>query len=615
MDDKDLDQWAQLAAAKLVQHAVSDHSASSVQLVDEALSVLTEGTQYLVFSAAARDPSSRMYSLLTCLPQHYHTAVVAATITPTKALYVPCSGESISTLEALAALPSSPPSVLSLHSHDKEGWQPDWLSTTIRYLVHVMHRHPGLTSLCVSSRSMDIPSSQLLFPGIARLASLHCLHLGATACPFPAKSLAMLQQALPHLPLLEDLRLTLVEPLEILKRPREDDDRVPPATRCLATALSPATALTSLHISVTQQPHGHSFIAAALLPLPRLQQLAVAVELEDWHLPIALIASLGCHVPQQLTSLSLEVHEGHMNWQQLPPCSMACARWFIGNLALFSELRRLRVVLPCDVDLAGVDDDDVDVFQAVASRAPAVLASLAHLQHLSVTAESPVLYRVVSALTPQQLSALTCIDLTFSVACYSGLQTLPWPEICSSLCQMSLKQLHLTAYQVGAGGPGLSALRRLTQLCELSVTGWPCLRDKADCEVLAGMGALRQLSLVDGAVSYASLRTDDAVTALLALSSLTSLTAVGAGAQVEIDLLIMLTNRSAAVTWPLLRELSLGLADPWATSEAAVGWAVGLPSLETLAVTLPPADCTVGMNFRQVCKRLASDAGVELTTL
>lgn len=184
------------------------------------------------------------------------------------------------------------------------------------------------------------------------------------------------------------------------------------------------------------------------------------------------------------------------------------------------------MALPVDAD-----DNERAVFDEVMSTAPAVLASFQHLEELHIDTEPLVLCRAMPVLAAEltalsQLRLLNRLNCAYSdVACDTSI----WSDIFTHLCQLNLQRLHLIMDawpdDVSVGGPGLAALRPLSQLSSLVVRGWPCFKSEADCKALASMTQLQCLEFY----SYTRCLTADdcpydaVVRALLALTALTSL--------------------------------------------------------------------------------------------
>lgn len=576
LDDKRIDEWIHIVSDSLVQYTLSDSCTGFVHEVDNSLSSLSESLQHRIFAAAACSPS-RLYSLLHLLPAHHHTALVAATIAPDKSLQAPFYFETLSVriLKAIASLPPSPTSFLALHVYDHALETMPWRAELhdsleiAQHLAQVLHRHSSLISLRISMSNVDATSANLLFKATATLTCLQSLHLGGKEIAFPAHTAHLLQPTIRNLPHLQSLTLMLGDSIpESAERPI-DADSSSPQPCCLTTALSHATSLTSLHISIDEAVHKRYFTAATALSLPNLSRLTAILE-GNHDLTTAFLSRLAA----PLTCLDLG--------DDFPAClhthAAAAAQQFLTCFAKFPHLRSLAAVLPMDYVA------DSSVFDIMSSRAPAVLASLQHLRELSIGAECPVLHQAMPFLAAR-LTSLTQLHLRFWRSRFES--AVPWPEFFRQLCRMKLQHLDLDMAGMGCSGPGMAALRPLAQLSVLQVSGWHCLPSTADCVALAGMTRLRLLSLNQAVCS----RTPHghAARALLELSSLTSLMVRGDTGFLDGFLADRLGVHAPhwQAAWPALQELSLDFqSSSVKQAERMLRSAVKLPELQRVSFQL-----------------------------
>lgn len=511
LDDECGDEWIHLAARTLVLRALSHDSIC--EELSESLSSLPSTLQHCVLAEATSSPD-HLLRLLQNLPECQHAAVVAASITPSKALSTTLNSRSRDYFAALASLHSSPPSLLALSICDgPANWQ---LKLTAPWIVQALQHHSSLTSLTIST-PIDKSCAQVLISAIASLTCLETLHLGWAGGGIAAAAVPSMHLATRALPNLRDLTLFLEPSPATCPCLKETftgvHDRAAHPPHCVARMLSAASALTSLHIETSPSGCQDSFTATDPFSLPHLKQV--------------IISSISCHgasnllanLSAPLTSLTVKdlrpspcnPHTISEHVAQLQSVTVEAAHvsaaWrsqLMSNVEKFLQLEKVTFDMRSASHL-------IEVQYALIDSLPMALEPLHRLQQLHITTELTVLLYVMPILQAQpclhrlELSPIAPLHAEHSDPSHTA-------ALCRSLIKringMSLihLSLHLNGLMdgadAGAARHGVSMLNMMPALTGLRLRGWrKCVQSHADLETLSfDMPVLASLLIADFAV-------------------------------------------------------------------------------------------------------------------
>lgn len=557
---------------------------------------------------------TRLDTMLELLPVHHHDAVLAAAITPDKALVTPqqrCQWLP-SIIRALAQLQASPPSILSLELHcDMSHGQ--WKngacksesveSTAAAGIAAALRHHSRLTSLRIAPLSAQVPVSlQPLAEVIATLTSLQALHLCST---FTVQAWRFLEAILMPLHSLQELSL-LMDPSATASRPqkRARENGTPPETPqlCISSLLSSITSLTRLEVA---SRNGHQrFTASAPLHLPCLSHLKVTGTHHN------LASALLSHLTAPLSTLQISDHASS-SWR---PRNVSHTQQLLSSLPRFEQLSSLAI----DLDVKGEADHRAEAL----SGASQALASFSSLQELSISADVSVL---VPAVTSVAASADGLQRLQLICGLHGDEPTLDdvriwWSALLTSLSRVTLRHLDVRVHPNRSSDalcwllPGMrEGVHHLTHLTALHLFGWrDCLWDPRDSVALTSLQQLQSLCLQDVAVTPVVQL--DVMRALRGLPSLTQL-ALRPGdrsAPRESERWkITFPWHAPAAAWRSLRWLGVAVhlqADAESAVESVSGRMSGFSSVRTLELQTNQRRWRALNRARM--DSLASDAGV-----
>lgn len=598
LDDQCCQAWLTVAAGILHRAALA-HSTSGKrgpQHTSNPLETLPHHLQARVIEAAAHAAGdSCLAVLLNYLPSHLHAAVLAANITPNKALKTPRNTNLLSVTEALVLLPAS------LHSLHLESEMPS--TTTPGPKQHAaaaaaaaLRHHTSLTSLCIPSFYGELSIAE----AVASLVSLQALQLGSHR--HALDTVPLLKATLPSLPRLQDLKLSLSEPADRHLsqqhgRSHDGSHREVPSEapqRCLASLISLATALTSLDIDEPRGPM--RLVATAPLSLPCLRQLSVTSHAHNTA--YELIRQLSA----PLATLCIN-NRSASPWQ-LPQVHRATQ--LLVSLIRFVHLESLTI----DLDVEWATDE---ARRACASTVPPAIAALTRMQELSITAGLPLTLR-----TAQHMAVRAAAVQRLRFRCdppdvdssMPGESEAAWSLIITHLSRLRLRHLDIQTRwsPLEVQPPGISMLQPLTQLTALHLRGWrSCLECVEDCAALAGMQELRSVFFEGFVVPPGAGAAY--VAALGALPNLAQL-ALAPDRDVRAPL-TEFVEHAAAAAWPALQWL--GLAGCSESAEAVVRAVHAFPALRHLTMCDAPRGRLGGEEpDRTRVIGLASDAGIAL---
>lgn len=230
------------------------------------------------------DDDLPIHTLLACLPESSHQAVLVAAISPEKRLRAKLSSHShrLHLINALRSLSPAIQQIKSLEIHrDGCSWSGDSRMKAAEELAQSIQQHTKLTRLrlgdpCISS---DVLST--LAPALFLLTDLKSFHIHGDEDAIPADSIATVSSVLRCMPHLEDLEISL-QPSETSKRQRDTD--VPAKRLALPlTILSIVSGLTSLCIRMTSIPAAvDPTMQNPALFFPQLQHLHVTFADCEW---------------------------------------------------------------------------------------------------------------------------------------------------------------------------------------------------------------------------------------------------------------------------------------------------------------------------------------------
>lgn len=572
VDDKHIHGWLHIAAKGLRKNALSSCSDDIKQDTADGLCLLSHHLRCRLLEAAAFN-SVLLDRVLDLVPTAVHSTVLEAMTTRELSFQIALFPASCPALKELASLPSSPPSVLSLHVDNKRATErgQELGQEVWSCLKQVLNHHSGLTSLTLSPSPSTTISQDHLLPEIAMLTSLRALDLaGCIIHDSSSSSVTSALQALTHLC---DLRLSLWEKVDTVdteathsqKRPRNADTD---SQHCLASILSAAAALTSLHIHVCQRASPGTrarFTVAAPLHMPQLGQLTASFHSRGHgyqrpSIDIDLAERFFTMFTAALTSLTLG-----QGLPQRPQATRAADAAGIGRLlrsfAVFTQLRCLSAMIP-----EGEGNRDELIMHL-----HGLIAALHQLQSISVSADSTVMQHVVAMLTPTTLTKLHLGGLDSHNASN---------ELFHRVRQCELRDLSLNFLSVPSTAPGLAALSSLTQLTALHLHGWDCLRLHGDMQVLASMTCLQALSLGGSSFDNISFPCSASLHALSALTGLTVIVFRQNTDELEF------VDGLAAQPLPALRELKLTLCHPFGAVDKLARYVGELVALRRLTVEL-----------------------------
>lgn len=608
LDDARMDEWIEMAADRLHEFSTAQsHGGLDPQQIADILLTLSASVQHRLFSATTR-LSDRVQNLQEFLPAHMHQTVFAATITPHGVLEVPLYDDTLPYLKAMTTLP---PSILSFTVRNPEGTAipaQTWQDAT-PHLAQIVQHHSAMTSLFLRYDCDETASVMLLRPAITSLKSLRALALGTGIDPTTSTALQQMLRALPHLQALE---LSLVLVSKSLKRQRTRGSSGGPTQLCLATLLSPATALTSLRLIRVQAADAQGrFVVTKPLKLPCLSRLEalfarpVDTAFTGATTECASIASshLLSHLSAPLTSLNLRPEH---RWLQVGTDEYhAHIERLHSNLTRFTLLRHL-----CIGDPSDGRGNDWGIWHAHADAAPPALGKLRQLEHLHFAAG---FYACLEAL-PLLAGATALTNLHLD--CWSHGHDAPWEtsEFIGGIAALPLRHLNLDL-EINNLLPGIASLLEhgLTRLTALRTKGWGCLSSAEDVAALGRVTGLQTLHLLEAGVEeelHAS-----AVSALQALPALTALahTSDSPGGSLS-DALVA---EATPYVWPALQELSMELWHPYDTDEV-FSFARTRPALTWLGFDIqrkvrPAEEDESHADVVARIKRQASDAGITVS--
>ena len=588
VDDRSLDEWVKLAGECLRYAAEKAHGTDATEEPSPSgplssdtaalsLASLHQHSQRMILSAASAQDPSCMLDMIQWLPQSLHTAIVDAAIKAPDRTLEACFQDYHQLppiLDALATLSADPPSIASLHVTFT--YKPDTPRTTeeASHIATALRHHSALSTLQLG---MDATNSQaeLLAPAIAALSSLKTLHLGSHDTHFSVDAIPALQAALHSLPQLDCLLVSLdvTSQPPPLKRQRDADtpDAPPPSRHCLATLISSAPDLTSLHIelgSLCDQSLAAPQLVApgeilpdgASVSLQHLSHLMLSVD--DCTMAARLLRSLHA---SPLTSLVIEQSDSrHVE-------DDAARAEAVRELCAFPQLRSMHINSAPETWAARA-------LRILLQTPPTALTALQGLSELQIEVEFRGLHMAALQLAAT-LPALRQLTIICDCLHRGGLQSSRegWAQVLEHLSALQLQDLDLCVTDNRADtAPVLSALLTLTGLSTLKLQAYNMMRAPADVEAISRMTQLRSLHLI-GFTLPAELRTR-LVPALLPLRRLTELFVfdnkgvhVACGAQLH-------------GAWPEVRHLSVSLntSRPRAGLRAVLRAMCGLPALQHL---------------------------------
>lgn len=236
-----------------------------------------------------------------------------------------------------------PPSLVSLQLQHCESPYSEPFNEMAVPLIGTLRRHSRLSSLRGSSTHNSAAMLELIAPTLPTFAALTSLHLGTCTdnAHIPAGAHLVLAQTLRAMPQLRELGLAFDLHIDCnslahqprLKRPRSYGSAAAPPQPCLSRMLSPATALTALHLSILQctllcDSNNDSLAGLQLLHLCDLRMHVMDCKwatllLERLRAPLTrLELSRGRHPPTSVraTVVSCALTASAAN----APCSSAC---------------------------------------------------------------------------------------------------------------------------------------------------------------------------------------------------------------------------------------------------------------------------------------------------
>lgn len=571
-------------------HVLSGKAVSSD--IVESLSQLPDHVQTQVFATAAALPGCSVHHLLQRLPQHLHGKIVTSLISPDKSFKLVygigtcCSQQSC--IDALTALPAQPPSILSLTIDSVPCKTPSDRSSpsNVVDLGKLLQHHSCLSTLalCRETSSFRYSTVQDVIPDLPSLTALQTLDLTSERSSpenfaFAADSAPFLQRCLRSLPHLEDLAVSIDLEPRLARRHRRTD--CPPPRHCLASMLSPATTLTSLHLVVVSAHPDGIFEAGASLPLPHLRSLQMGMQNCQW----ARLLLQQLQAP--LTRLTLD----YRSLERLCGSPEAAGLGSVAEAANFAvQLSKYTCMRSMRVQTEGRTWTGAALSAALVAASPAH-AALQHLQELSVDLD----FHLMEACTPLLRGAVPELRrLSLSSRGGRSATRARWSAVLQHLTALHLQHLALEVRGDSPNtGPCISDIRPLSCLSALSLRDYEVLQGRGDFALLAAMTQLRHLHLDGFTLPRESW--DGLVPCLGALSCLERLRVRGAGVA---EALAPACARCALHgLWPVLRRLSVPVA-PARRGVAAAEWeaedpmcavvraACGLPALQELELIL-----------------------------
>lgn len=550
-----------------------------LQDICQGLSDLPEHLLARVFKAAARH-NCGVHALLKVSPRHLHTAILATSITPKKKMTACFSNAPTAFLRALSALPSSPPSVLSLRIRYLTNVADDHgaAEPTMFMLSNALRHHSALQHLTFDRCCAATRSATHLAPAVATLTSLQSLTLGSHDDCCSCHDLPNWQTALHLLPQLKDIKLHLHNPVNPKKRQREESPTATkPSPFCLTSMLAASTNLSSLALHIkphttaqTSPPHLRALTATAPLVLPHLIHLTLT---GCW---LAAAGPLLNYLRAPLTSLVLtRLNTAFLSCRDTDPDPAFIFR----GLSTHTGLSHLQFDIPMCVRRSST----ADWWHTLTAAAASGLHHLRSLRDLHLKAG----VRTLLCTAPAALSAATDLHrLQISCRCSGhGHGCVPswteWTEFLRSLCVPSVHELRLWMPHVPCDHiPGPARLLRcLSALTCLRLTGYDnCLATTDDLAALSELTRLKHLSIHE--FSMPDTQHAEFVQALLPLTGLTHLSLTG-GSLCTAFATAFHANAGALVS---MQQLRIGIAMFNRAAEAVVRGAAAMPALRQVTL-------------------------------